>query len=87
MAAEWRAGAAPPHGNPPWPLAACLRLAALPPPRAASVLRSAAFGAVSFSASALNCVFVTYYLELFTAAPRYAALTPAWFYAGQLVFM
>ena len=46
--------------------------------------RSLAYGAVAFASSAINNVFVTYYIDLFTG---YVQLTPAWFYAGQLIFM
>ena len=43
-----------------------------------------AFGSVAFGTSALNNVFVTYYVELFTSVAR---LTPTAFYIGQVIFM
>ena len=46
--------------------------------------KSAAYGSIAFAQSALNNVFVTYYVELFTGIVR---LTPFWFYFGQVVFM
>ena len=46
--------------------------------------RSVAFGATMFSSSALNNLFVTYYITYFTSV---ACLSPAAFYIGQTVFM
>jgi hypothetical protein len=45
-----------------------------------------AYGGVMAASAALNTVFVLYYVELF-AGSSHATLTPAWFYAGQVVFM
>ena len=52
-------------------------MATAPRPRASLAI---AFGAVMLASSALNNVFVTYYLEVFTQLP------PAAFVAGQLLF-
>ena len=49
-----------------------------------AVRRQVAYGAVMLASSALNNVFVTYYIGLFASM---SALRPAWFYAGQLIFM
>ena len=46
--------------------------------------RQLAYGAVMLASSAMNNLFVTYYIAMFAALP---SLTPGWFYAGQLVFM
>ena len=47
-------------------------------------LRSLAFGATMFSSSALNNLFVTYYITYFTSI---VGITPRGFYAAQVVFM
>jgi hypothetical protein len=48
-------------------------------------LRSVSYGAVMFASSALNNVFVTYYLATFTGGAL--SLTPTYFYAGQTAFL
>lgn len=46
--------------------------------------RSLAFGATMFSSSALNNLFVTYYITYFTSV---VGITPRGFYFAQAVFM
>lgn len=46
--------------------------------------RPVAYGSVMLASSAMNNVFVTYYIALFASRDR---LTPAWFYTGQTIFM
>jgi len=48
-----------------------------------STLRSIAFGATMLGSSALNNLFVTYYLELFTSV---ALVSSWWFYCVQFLF-
>ena len=45
-----------------------------------SFIRPAAFGAIMFASSALNNVFVTYYLDVFSSLPAWA------FISGQCIF-
>ena len=58
--------------------------AALQWPASPTWHRSVAYGSVQFASSAMNNVFVTYYIDLFTGVVK---LSPSWFYAGQLIFM
>jgi Na+/melibiose symporter-like transporter len=43
-----------------------------------------AYAATMFASSAINNLFVTYYLEVFVYVVN---ISPAWFYAGQTIFM
>jgi hypothetical protein len=57
--------------------------ACFPSVRSPLVLSSLAFASVMAASSAMNNLFVTYYIDLFSRA---ASLPPEWFYLGQVAF-
>ena len=52
--------------------------------RAREVAAAVAFGATMFASSALNNIFVTYYIVYFTQVVQ---LSASGFFFGQLIFM